>query len=225
VAVAALDNKKLEEIRAMLGEEHLAIACDVSSNASVKEAIERTLKVYGRLDAIHNNAGLAEPAKALHDTTDAEWDNLMNVNLRGILHTTRHGLEALKAAKGCILNTGSLVGSIGQDVHAAYAGTKGAVNAMTKSMALDYAPYGIRVNAVAPAAVRTPMLEKWIEDLGAGSITMLNYVNRLHPLGPCPAGDVIADACVFLLCPMARFITGCVLPVGGGAELGYRNII
>jgi meso-butanediol dehydrogenase / (S,S)-butanediol dehydrogenase / diacetyl reductase len=225
VAVAALDNTKLEEIRAMLGEEHLAIACDVSSNASVKEAIERTLKVYGRLDAIHNNAGLAEPAKALHDTTDAEWDNLMNVNLRGILHTTRYGLEALKAAKGCILNTGSLVGSIGQDVHAAYAGTKGAVNAMTKSMALDYAPYGIRVNAVAPAAVRTPMLEKWIEDLGAGSSTMLNYVNRLHPLGPCPAGDVIADACVFLLCPMARFITGCVLPVGGGAELGYRNII
>jgi meso-butanediol dehydrogenase / (S,S)-butanediol dehydrogenase / diacetyl reductase len=225
VAVAALDNTKLEEIRAMLGEEHLAIACDVSSNASVKEAIERTLKVYGRLDAIHNNAGLAEPAKALHDTTDAEWDNLMNVNLRGILHTTRHGLEALKATKGCILNTGSLVGSIGQDVHAAYAGTKGAVSAMTKSMALDYAPYGIRVNAVAPAAVRTPMLEKWIEDLGAGSSTMLNYVNRLHPLGPCPAGDVIADACVFLLCPMARFITGCVLPVGGGAELGYRNII
>jgi NAD(P)-dependent dehydrogenase (short-subunit alcohol dehydrogenase family) len=224
VAVAALDNEKLADCAALLGPAHLVLACDVSSDASVKQAIEHTLQAYGKLDAIHNNAGLAKPAKALHETTNEEWDNLMNVNLRGILHTTRHGIEALKASQGCILNTGSMVGSIGQDVHAAYAATKGAVNALTKSMALDYAPYGIRVNAVAPAAVWTPMLEKWIQDLGAGSAAMLDYVNKLHPLGPCPGGDVIADACVFLLSPMARFITGCTLPVGGGAELGYRRM-
>lgn len=223
VVVAALDDERLQETSLALGKGHLAVGCDVRSNTSVKEAMARALAVYGRLDAIHNNAGLAMPAKALHDTTDAEWDNLMNVNLRGVLHTTRHGIEALKATQGCILNTSSMVGSIGQEVHAAYAGTKGALNALTKSMALDYAPFGIRVNAVAPAAVWTPMLEKWIQDLGAESTAMLEYVNKLHPLGPCPNGDVIADACVFLMSHMARFMTGCILPVGGGAELGYRK--
>ncbi len=223
VVTAALDNLHLAEIADALGNKHLALACDVADNQSVKHAIEKALQQFGKLDAIHNNAGLAKPAKSLHDTTDEEWNHVMNVNLRGILHTTRHGIEALKQTKGTILNTSSMVGSIGQDVHAAYAATKGAVNALTKSMALDYAPFGIRVNAVAPAAVWTPMLEKWINEQGAGSEDMLQYIKELHPLGPCPKGDVIADACMFLLSHMARFITGCILPVGGGAELGYRR--
>jgi NAD(P)-dependent dehydrogenase (short-subunit alcohol dehydrogenase family) len=106
-------------------------------------------------------------------------------------------------------------------MHAAYSATKGAINALTKSMALDYAKFGIRVNAVSPAGVWTPMLRKWNAEQPAGK-DMAAYLDNIHALGYCPEGDVVADACAFLLSDKARFITGCILPVSGGAELGYR---
>src|SRR5690606_13604365 len=138
--------------------------------------------------------------------------------------TTRYGLDDLRVARGAILNTSSLVGEIGQEKHAAYAATKGGMNALTKSMALDYAPFGIRVNAVCPAGVWTPMLRAWSAELGNRE-EMEVYLDGIHALGYCPPADVIADACVFLLSERARFITGCLLPVTGGAELGYRRLM
>jgi NAD(P)-dependent dehydrogenase (short-subunit alcohol dehydrogenase family) len=223
LALVANDAASLERACAKLGPGHLAICADVADDAAVKDAIDQTLVHFGRLDAIHNNAGIAHPARALHETTPEEWDRLMNVNLKGIYHTVRHGFSALVASGGCILNTSSLVGEIGQERHAAYSATKGGVNALTKSMALDYAPYKIRVNAVSPAGVWTPTLRRWCDEL-ADSGQMSAYLDSIHPLGYCPEGDVVADACVFLLSDRARFITGCILPVSGGAELGYRSI-
>jgi len=120
------------------------------------------------------------------------------------------------------LVTSSLVGEIGQENHAAYAATKGAINALTKSMAIDYAKDGIRVNSVLPAAVMTPMLKQWITEQPVPS-DVFNFLQDIHLLGYWPEGDVIADACVFLLSDMARFITGLNMPVSGGAELGYRR--
>jgi NAD(P)-dependent dehydrogenase (short-subunit alcohol dehydrogenase family) len=206
-----------------LGREHLGIHCDITVEQEVKLAIEKTLRRYGRLDAIHNNAGIAHPAAALHETTNEEWDALMNVNLKGIYHTVKYGFEALQATEGCILNTSSLVGEIGQEMHAAYTATKGGVNALTKSMALDYAKFNIRVNAVSPAGVWTPMLRNWSQEQPEES-NVPAYLDAIHPLGYCPNGDVVADACVFLISDKARFITGCILPVSGGAELGYRRL-
>lgn len=198
------------------------ITGNVASAADVAQAIESTLTRYGRIDVIHNNAGIAHPSKPLHQTSDAEWSLLFDVNVKAILHTTRYGLDALKATKGCILNTSSLVASIGQDNHAAYAATKGAVDALTKSMALDYAPFGVRVNAIAPAGVWTPMLRAWGQSQPNPS-AIADYLDGIHALGYCPEPDVIADACVFLVSDQARFITGHTLPVSGGAELGYRR--
>ncbi|MGN6510938.1 MAG: SDR family NAD(P)-dependent oxidoreductase [Chitinophaga sp.] len=198
--------------------------CDVTDAAAVQKTVQAVIAQYGRLNGLHNNAGLAHPAKALHETTDGEWDRLMKVNLKSIYLMVKHSFEALKSSKGCIVNTSSLVGSIGQENHAAYVAAKGAVNALTKAMALDYAPLGIRVNAVAPAAVSTPMLEAWSREQPDHAV-MQQYLDRLQPLGPMPCGDVIADACLFLLGDAARFITGCILPVTGGAELGYRTLI
>ena len=158
----------------------------------------------------------------LHETSSDEWHRLMDVNLKSIYLTTKYGLEALRKTEGCILNTSSLAGHIGQEMHAAYTATKGGISALTKSMALDYAKYRIRVNAVCPAWVRTPAVQSWVDEQddkeGAEE-----YIRKLHPLGYCPEGDVIADACVFLLSDKARFVTGCTLPVSGGAELGYRR--
>jgi meso-butanediol dehydrogenase / (S,S)-butanediol dehydrogenase / diacetyl reductase len=222
LAMLDLDQRELETAVAALGAQHLGIVCDVSVEQQVAQAIQQTIQHFGRLDAVHNNAGIAQPSCMLHETTNAQWDHLFDVNLKSVLFTTRYAMDALRASRGSILNTSSLVGNIGQANHAAYVATKGAMSLLTKAMALDYAPWGIRVNAVAPAGVRTPMLEDWL-DSQFNSQDIQRYLNEIHPLGYCPKGDVIADAAVFLLSDMARFITGTILPVSGGAELGYKR--
>ena len=222
VILVARGKEAVAKAAAELGPEHLGLSCDVSQGEQVAAALQATLARYGRLDAVHNNAGIGTPSKALHETTEAEWDDLFNINLKSVFHTTRLAFEALKASKGCILNTSSLVGVMGQEIHAAYTATKGGMNALTKSLALDYAKYGIRVNAVCPAGTWTPMLRKWCaEQPDPGSIE--RYLDEIHPLGYCPEGDVIADPCVFLISDQARFITGHIMHVSGGAELGYRR--
>lgn len=221
VVVADLDRQAAERTAAELPVRGVAVVCDVSEGGAVEHAIRRTVEEFGRLDAIHNNAGISSPSKPLHETTEAEWDLIQRVNLKSVYWTARYGLPHLIASHGCILNTASMVGMIGQASHAAYVATKGAMVALTKAMALDYASFGIRVNAICPAGVWTPMLRQWAsEQADPGQIA--NYLDRIHALGHCPEGDVIADAAVFLLSEKARFITGCVLPVSGGAELGYR---
>jgi NAD(P)-dependent dehydrogenase (short-subunit alcohol dehydrogenase family) len=222
VAILSLEDN-VTAIAAELGAGHLGLLCDVSDSQSVETAFSTILQAFSGLDAIHNNAGIAHPSKPLHETSDEAFDQLMNVNLKSILYTTRFGLPSLRVSKGAILNTGSMVGEIGQDNHAVYTATKGALHALTKSMALDYAPYGIRVNALAPAAVWTETLKRWNQEQ-PDPARMADYLARIHPLGYCPEPDVIADAAVFLLSDQSRFITGCILPVSGGAELGYRSI-
>jgi meso-butanediol dehydrogenase/(S,S)-butanediol dehydrogenase/diacetyl reductase len=224
VAIISNDPYSLADAVGIVGKCATGILCDVAKPDDIKAAIGQTLDKYGRIDVIHNNAGIAHPARPLHQTEEQEWETLFNVNLKSIYYTTKFGLEALKLSEGCILNTSSLVGEIGQDNHAAYTATKGAINALTKSMALDYAPFKIRVNAVAPAGVWTLMLREWgqAQEDAAG---IEKYLNGIHALGYCPDGDVVADACVFLVSAKARFITGNILPVSGGAELGYRRIM
>lgn len=222
VVVISNHEASLRRTMETLGDEHMGILCDVSKAEDVESALHEVMKRYGKLDIIHNNAGIAQPSKVLHDTTDEEWSHVFEVNVKGIYLTTKYGIEALKKSKGCILNTSSLVGQIGQENHAAYSATKGAINALTKSMAIDYAAYSIRVNAVAPAGVWTPMLRAWCVEQTNGA-EREEYLNHIHVLGYCPEADVIADACVFLLSENARFITGHILPVSGGAELGYRR--
>lgn len=222
VVVISNDEVSLKHTMQTLGEDHMGILCNVSKGEEICAAISATLKRYGRIDVIHNNAGIAQPSKTLHDTTEEEWNKVFDVNLKGIYFTAKYGIDALRQSKGCILNTSSLVGQIGQENHAAYSATKGAINALTKSMALDYAADAIRVNAIAPAGVWTPMLRAWSSEQTNGA-EREEYLNHIHVLGYCPEADVIADACVFLISGSARFITGHVLPVSGGAELGYRR--
>ncbi|OQP66307.1 short-chain dehydrogenase [Niastella vici] len=217
----SLSDEKIKELKT---DNKLFVKCDVSDEEQVCKTIETVIKKYGRLDAVHNNAGIVHPSRPLHATTNDEWNALMNVNLKSIFLTTRYSIDHLKNSNGCILNTSSLAGVIGQENHAAYVATKGAVNALTKAMALDYAPFGIRVNAVCPAAISTPALESWSTEQ-PNKEQVQKYLDHLQPLGKMPKGDVIADACVFLLSAAARFITGCIMPVSGGAELGYRTII
>jgi len=204
------------------GGECIALHADVSDGDALRAAIDAVLKQFGRIDSVHNNAGIASPSKPLHETSEQEWDDLQRINVKSVFWTTKYAFETLAASKGAILNTASMVGLIGQQDHAAYVASKGAMISLTKAMAADYARFSIRVNAVCPAGVWTPMLERWCsEQPNPGSIRQ--YLDDIHLLGSCPHGDVIADAAVFLLSSKARFITGCILPVSGGAELGYRR--
>jgi meso-butanediol dehydrogenase / (S,S)-butanediol dehydrogenase / diacetyl reductase len=221
VAVADINMEAAEETLVELGGAGLALQCDVRAASSVQTAVQSVLERYGRLDAVHNNVGISSPSKPLHETSEEQWDTIFDINLKSVYLTTYYAFEALKASRGCILNTASMVGLLGQDNHAAYVASKGGMIALTKAMALDYAAIGIRVNAICPAAVWTPLLQQWVMEQPdpAGAADFLNHI---HALGYCPEGDVIADAAVFLLSERARFITGVALPVSGGAELGYR---
>jgi meso-butanediol dehydrogenase / (S,S)-butanediol dehydrogenase / diacetyl reductase len=222
VAIADVQGARAAEVASQLGDSAIGIECDVSQGASVEAAVRATVERYGRIDAVHNNAGIATPSKPVHRTTEEEWDRQFAINLKGVYWTTRYAHSELARARGCILNTASVVGLIGQADHAAYVAGKGGMIALTKAMALDYAPEGIRVNAVCPAGVFTPMLERWCEEQRDPQ-SMKEYLDGIHALGYCPKPDVVADVCVFLISNRARFITGCALPVSGGAELGYRR--
>ena len=198
--VAILDNN-LEAAKATaaeLGGRNVAFFADVGDGISVQAALRSALQEFGRIDAVHNNAGIASPSKPLHETTEDEWEKLQHTNVKSVYWTTRYGFESLCASKGCILNTASMVGLIGQQDHAAYVATKGAMISLTKAMAADYAKYSIRVNAICPAGVWTPMLERWCAEQ-ADAEGIRNYLDDIHLLGACPRGDVIADAAVFLL--------------------------
>jgi meso-butanediol dehydrogenase / (S,S)-butanediol dehydrogenase / diacetyl reductase len=224
-ATVAIVDRNFEEAKSAskeLGNGSIAYRADVSSGTEVEAAITALLKEFGRLDAVHNNAGIVSPSCPLHETTEEQWDDLHRTNLKSVYWTTKFAFPALVESKGAILNTASMVGLLGQQDHAAYVATKGGMISLTKAMAADYAKYQIRVNAVCPAGAWTPMLEQWAADQ-PNPAGIRQYLDDIHLLGYCPRGDVIADAATFLLSSKARFITGCILPVSGGAELGYRR--
>jgi len=222
--VAILDRNlpSAEDVASRVGERSMALRVDVADGAMVESAISQVLHRFGRIDALHNNAGVANPSLPLHETSEAEWDHLFRVNVKSVYWTTRYAFPALKASRGAILNTASMVGLIGQADHAAYVASKGALISLTKAMAVDYARHSIRVNAICPAAVLTPMLERWCDEQPDPASTR-QLLDSIQLLGPAPRGDVIADVAVFLLSHRSRFMTGCVVPVSGGAELGYRR--
>ena len=223
VSVMDSDKNALKDLKTAFGSSSLlTFVGNVCSEYDIKLALKTTYETFGKINVIHNNAGVASPSKTLDQTNEEEWDKLFTVNLKSVFWTTKYGIEYLKQTKGCILNTSSMVGEMGQDNHAAYVATKGGMNALTKAMALDYAPYGIRVNAVCPAGVWTPMLRKWAAEQ-SNPVEIEEYLDNIHALGYCPEGDVIADVAVFLISDLARFVTGNLMPVSGGAELGYKK--
>jgi meso-butanediol dehydrogenase/(S,S)-butanediol dehydrogenase/diacetyl reductase len=222
VAILDRDFETAKRTAAELGGQSMALHADVADGEAIRVAISAVMGRFGRIDAIHNNAGIASPSKPLHETAEQEWDEIQRINVKSVYWTTKFAFEALVASEGTILNTASMVGLIGQQDHAAYVASKGAMISLTKAMAADYARYSIRVNAICPAGVWTPMLEQWCSEQ-QNPASIRQYLNDIHLLGYCPRGDVIADAAVFLLSSQARFLTGCILPVTGGAELGYRR--
>ncbi|MCJ8013509.1 glucose 1-dehydrogenase [Paenibacillus sp. KQZ6P-2] len=192
---------------------------DVSSEMEVQNFINEVTSRFGRLDVLINNAATILP-KQLEDVSESEWTRMMNVNLKSVYLLVKHTIGLLRQSKGSIVNMASLNGLIGQRQNATYASTKGAIVALTKSLALDYAIDGVRVNCICPAGVATPLLEKWTLEQDDPTATR-QALNDMHPLGRPALPEEVADATLFMASGLSRFVTGVALPVDGGASLGY----
>lgn len=193
----------------------LPVAADVRDSASVGEAVATGVGHFGRLDAVVNNAAIGLLRTAA-DTTDEQYDDLFDTNLRSIFHTARHGIEHLQAAAaGSIVNIGSVAAHVGFSHDAAYCASKGAVLALTKQMAIDYAPDGIRVNCIEPGFIVTDQLTDYIAGQ-ADPATARDQITALHPLGRLGRPAEVAAATAFLISDDASFITGTALAVDGG---------
>jgi NAD(P)-dependent dehydrogenase (short-subunit alcohol dehydrogenase family) len=203
------------------GSHALAIETDVARSAEVASAMARVVGELGRIDVLVNNAGIAF-ARRIDEYTEEELDRMLSVNLKGALLCVRAALPALRKTRGAIVSVASMTGLVGQDSGAVYSASKGGLVAMTKSLAIELARDGIRVNCVCPAGVDTPLMRQWAETL-PDPAAVLQQQAAMHLVGRMAAPEEIADAILFLASSSASFITGVALPVEGGATLGYRR--
>ena len=194
------------------GGEALFIRADVAVESEVRQLVERTVAAYGRLDVAFNNAGI-EWAGPLANACEADYRRIFDINVWGVVTSLKYEIPAMLASGGgAIVNTSSVAGHIGMAGVSLYVGSKHAVEGVTKSVALEFARQGIRVNAVAPAAIETDMVDRFVGKEG----DQRNYLAGLHPVGRMGVAREIADTVLFLCSDAASFITGESVKVDGG---------
>ncbi|HMO66021.1 MAG TPA: glucose 1-dehydrogenase [Verrucomicrobiota bacterium] len=196
-----------------LGAEALFVRTDVAVEADVQALVEKTLAAFGRLDVAFNNAGVEHLSPVVDDTAE-NYRRVFDINVLGVLLSLKHEIPAmLKTGGGAIINTSSVAGHIGMAGAGVYAPPKHAVEGLTKTAALEFAPQGIRVNAVAPGAIVTDMIQRFA---GGPESDAARYIASLHPIGRMGRAEEVAAAVLFLASPEASFITGHSLAVDGG---------
>jgi len=191
---------------------------DVTSEAGVKRAIDGVADTWGALHVLVNNAGIAGANKPTHEITEAEWDAVQAVNVKGVFFCVKHAIPHLRrAGGGSIVNLSSIYGLVGAPDVPPYHASKGAVTLMTRTDALLYAADRIRVNSVHPGYIWTPMVEHHLRDSGATDLVAArDEVGRLHPLGHMGEPDDIAWGIVYLASDESKFMTGAELVIDGG---------
>ena len=223
VALVDVSRAEVEEAAAAIDRTRtVAVGADVSKRVEVERAVKACTDAFGGLDVLVNNAGI-HFARGIDEYTDEEWNRILAVNLTGAFYMIRAALPALRRSKGAIVTVSSMTGVVGQARGAAYVASKGALIAMTKALALELAPDGIRVNCVCPAGVDTPLMRSWASTLPDPEAVLRGQA-AMHVLDRLATADEIAAAILFLASPAASFITGVALPVEGGATLGYRRV-
>ena len=223
IVVVDIDEAGGEETLAQIqaaGGEALFARADVANAADAEAMIQRAIDTYGRLDILHNNAGVVS-VKFLEDMSEEEWDWLMGVNLKAIFLAIKYAVPHMKAqGGGCILNTGSTGSFIGQYMTPAYIASKGGVIQLTKTLALDYAQYKIRVNAICPGTVDTPLVRQHIEN-SPDPDRAEEIEKQLIPLKRFLQPEEIAHAALYLASDQAGGVTGSALVIDGGTLAGY----
>lgn len=218
VVVADVNTEGGKETQGLIretGAEATFVKCDISRASDVEGMLKKAVDNYGRLDCAFNNAGVGV-MKSTVDCTEEEWDMVISVNLKGTWLCMKYEIiQMLKQGGGTIVNTASVLGLIAIQGYASYITSKHGLVGLTKAAALDYAQAGIRINAVCPGSVVTPMFEPVLADP-----ELKDLVEKMHPLGRFAQPEEISEAVLWLCSDAASFVTGAALPVDGGVVVG-----
>jgi NAD(P)-dependent dehydrogenase (short-subunit alcohol dehydrogenase family) len=198
---------------AKLGTQHSSVGGDVSSETDVKDMVKTVLDRHGRIDILVNNAGMPDSFVPTVDQPLTHWQRLIDVHLTGTYLVSKTVAPSMIAqASGVILNLNSIAGVIGLPVRTAYSAAKAGIGMLTRVLGCEWGPHGVRVNAIAPGYILTPLTQKLIDD---GKIKE-KRIRRRTPMGNMGSAEDIAEAMVFLASDNAKFITAVTLPVDGG---------
>ena len=209
----ATEGEETVQLVKKAGSDGIFVKTDVTKEDDVRSLVERTVKVYGRLDYAFNNAGIEEIMTPLLDQTSDVFDQIMNVNVKGVWLCMKYEIpKMIKSGGGAIVNMSSIAGVIGFPHIPIYSASKHAVLGLTKSAALEYSKSGIRINAVAPGAVETDMAKRVVGD----NKQFLETIKSMHPIGRIADPEEIANAVVWLLSDKASFVLGHTLFIDGG---------
>lgn len=201
-----------DKIRA-IGGNASAMPCDVSKEADVKAVIDRTLAVFGSLDYAFNNAGVEGATKPLHEITEADWSRTVDINLKGVWLCMKYEIPAMLArSKGSIVNCASIAGLVGFQGAAAYVASKHGLVGLTRTAALENAKQNIRINAVCPGVIHTPMIDRYTH----GDSQLEAQLAAGEPMGRIGQPEEIAGAVVWLCSDASSFVTGQAIAVDGG---------
>ncbi|TAK36727.1 MAG: SDR family oxidoreductase [Chloroflexota bacterium] len=215
VVADIVDEERDETVSAIkaAGGEAIFVQTDVSKAAEVEVLIDKAVQTFGRLDYAHNNAGIEGIIAPTADCTEENWDRVITTTLKGVWLCMKYEIpQMLKQGGGAIVNTASVAGLIGFPGLPAYGAAKGGIVQVTRTAALEYATAGIRVNAVCPGGVRTPMLQRFKDLTGQTEEQM----GALDPMQRVAAPEEIAEAAIWLCSDAASFVTGVPMPVDGG---------
>jgi len=217
VDVAATAAKESAAEIAAAGGRALAVSADITDTEQVDSAFGQVVREFGRVDVLYNNAGVNSSGSVI-DASDDDWDRCFAVNAKGTFLCSRAaGRSMVATGGGSIINQGSVAALVGIANFASYCASKGAVVALTRSMSVDLAPRGIRVNAICPGTVYTPLMEPMLRARGGGDLEAgLALTTAKYPIGRLGTPDEIAAVALFLACDDSSFLTGSVVTADGG---------
>lgn len=216
------DGRKVEKELVDTGHRALFVRCDVTQEQDMRGLVDTAVEEFGRLDCLVNNAGWHPPAMGIDETSVEEFERLLRLNLTSVFMGCKFAAPHLRKTRGCIINMSSEVALIGQAQAPSYVSTKAGQLGLTRALALDLAADGVRVNAVCPAGVMTPLMREWA-DTEYDPEAALKMVDSWHPLGRMATIEEIGEVCAFLASGEAAFVTGQTICPDGGAMLGYRR--